>query len=378
MEKLEIIDLYDDSNKQHGKEFIDKTKSELNVKINEKKITRDLEWIDIMNFTIPYIDNIFRTPNRFIVNEEEIVKIEQARKVTVETIKHLSKNTNFIQTVDKRTGDVTPSKLLNVRKEETYNTYENRLIYTLMKNMKLFLNRRKESLTLEISAINKKDKNKSIKAFDFQANTKLKEEKIDTHVKLNVESDNSGEKAKENVEKILREIAEIERKILGLESTEVYRILEKEKPLLVREPVKKTNVILKNVNFQYAMKLWDYLRDNFDDKTKVTEIKKDYNDSGEMKHMMNEAFLLQYLVMKTLDEDEEEKKETKQEIQDIILEQMIDKMLDLNLNLKQRELKQLIATRYEILKYKKLEVIQELQKEFKKHIDDYIRKVEKK
>ena len=94
--------------------------------------------------------------------------------------------------------------------------------------------------------------------------------------------------------------------------------------------------------------------------------------------MMNEAFLLQYLVMKTLDEDEEEKKETKQEIQDIILEQMIDKMLDLNLNLKQRELKQLIATRYEILKYKKLEVIQELQKEFKKHIDDYIRKVEKK
>ena len=46
--------------------------------------------------TIPYIDNIFRSPNRFIVNEEEVVKIEQAKKITVETIKHLSKNTNFI------------------------------------------------------------------------------------------------------------------------------------------------------------------------------------------------------------------------------------------------------------------------------------------
>ena len=32
---------------------------------------------------------------------------------------------------------------------------------------------------------------------------------------------------------------------------------------LVREPIRKTNVVLKNVNFQYAMKLWSYLRDNY-------------------------------------------------------------------------------------------------------------------
>ena len=44
-------------------------------------------------------------------------------KITVETIKHLSKNTNFIQTIDPVTGDVTPSKLLKVRKEESYDTY---------------------------------------------------------------------------------------------------------------------------------------------------------------------------------------------------------------------------------------------------------------
>ena len=69
--------------------------------------------------------------------EEEVVKIEQAKKITVETIKHLSKNTNFIQTIDPVTGDVTPSKLLNVRKEESYDTYENRLIYTLVQNTKI-------------------------------------------------------------------------------------------------------------------------------------------------------------------------------------------------------------------------------------------------
>lgn len=55
-----------------------------------------------MEETVPYIDNILRNPNRFIVNEEEIVKIELARKITVESIKHLSKNTNLIQDYDKK------------------------------------------------------------------------------------------------------------------------------------------------------------------------------------------------------------------------------------------------------------------------------------
>ena len=124
MDNIEVISLYEDSNKQRVDKFISKTQSTLKVDIDKSKITRDVEWIDMMNFTVPYIDNIFRSPNRFIVNEEEIVKVEQAKKITVETIKHLSKNTNFIQKIDEKTGDVTPSKLLNVRKEETYDTYE--------------------------------------------------------------------------------------------------------------------------------------------------------------------------------------------------------------------------------------------------------------
>ena len=146
MDKLEIINLYENSNKNRIEEFTSKTNSTLKVNIDKKKMQKDSDWIKMMAFTIPYLDNIFRSPNRFIVNEEEIVKIEQAKKVSVETIKHLSKNTNFIQTVDKVTGDVTPSKLLNVRKEETYNTYENRLIYTLVQNMKRFIKKKKENL----------------------------------------------------------------------------------------------------------------------------------------------------------------------------------------------------------------------------------------
>ena len=163
---------------------------------------------------------------------------------------------------------------------------------------------------------------------------------------------------------------------MSLESTNVYQALDREKVLLVRDPIKKTNVILKNVNFQYAMKLWDYIRDNYQDRTTNVEEKKNYEDNGNLKNMMDESFLLQYLTMKTLDEDDLEERQTKQELQDVILEKMIDKMIDLNLDLSERELKQLVATRYEVLKYKRMEVIKEIQKIFKSSIDMYAKKVE--
>ena len=77
----EVFDLYERENKKNVKEFTEKVDSSLLIKTDYEKVTEDLEWIEIMELTLPYIDNIFRNPNRFIVNEEEIVKIERARKI---------------------------------------------------------------------------------------------------------------------------------------------------------------------------------------------------------------------------------------------------------------------------------------------------------
>ena len=377
MDNLGIIDLYEKSNQERSKKFIKKTSSTLRVETDKKKIARDIEWIEIMEETIPYIDNIFRSPNRFIINEEEVVKIEQAKKVTVETIKHLSKNTNFIQTIDKKTGDVTPSKLLNVRKEESYDTYENRLIYTLIQNMKLFIKRRKESLEKEVDVKNEQEENKDSKQLEYNATSNVQDEKISINILLNSVLDSQGENSTNSAQNILQRIEELENKISSLTVSEVYKVIEKLNISLVREPIKKTNVVLKNVNFQYAMKLWNYLRDNFDDKTTNVEEKQDYMDNGGLKQLIDETFLLQYLSMKTLDDDKIENQETHEEIKDLMVEQMIDKMLDMDVELTQKQLKDMILNRYEVIKYKKLEIIQELQKIFKEHIDKYIKKVEK-
>ena len=316
MDKLEVVDLYENANKTKIDEFTNKTNSTLKVNIDKKRKVKEFGWIEMMAFTIPYLDNILRKPNRFIVNEEEIVKIEQAKKVSVETIKHLSKNTNFIQTVDKETGDVTPSKLLNVRKEETYNTYENRLVFTLIQNMNRFIKKKKENLTKISPESENNTEEKDNKMLEYSATSTVEDEQIEVNLSLNSKLVPNSGKDTEELSTIIAQIDEIEKKIQGLQSTEVYKTLAKEHVLEVREPVKKTNVILKNVNFQYAMKLWDYLRDNFEDKDTSTEEQKDYMDNGNLKKMVDETFLLHYLTMQTLDNDDiEEKKDTKEEMQ---------------------------------------------------------------
>ncbi len=374
MDKLSIIDLYEDTDKNRANKFLNNTESTLNVVIDKKMQTRDLEWIDKMLETIPYIDKIFRSPNRFIINEEEIVKIEKTKKVTVESIKHLSKNTNFIQTYDPSTGEIIPSKLLNVNKEESYNTYENRLIYTLIQNMNDFIKRRKESIINQ--AENEKAECKNDKKFDYKANSSVDNEKVNISVNFNSCLDNSkiNEKKDSTVE-ILEKIQEVESKISSLTSSEVYKTIDKLHISLVKEPIKKTNVILKNVNFQYAMKLWSYLKDNFDEQLVEDKEFQDYMDDGELKKYIDEAFLLQYLSMKTLDDDQSEKEETKEEIKAILLEQLVDKMLDLDLTLTSEDLKQMIATRYETVKYKKMEALQEIQKIFKTHMEKYLKNI---
>ncbi|MEI3402135.1 MAG: DUF2357 domain-containing protein [Clostridia bacterium] len=376
MDSLDVIELYEDSNKDKVKKFIDSAESSLKVQSEKKYVTRDVEWMNLIEEAIPHLNHVFRTPNRFIQNEEEIVKIEQARKVSVETIKHLSKNTNFIQTVDEN-GDVIPSKLLNVRKEETYNTYENRLAYTLIQNIKFFINKRKKSLE-ESLGMGKDDENKDNKQLEYNAKSKLNDEDVDINVSISSKLDSQGKNSQEKNKNMIERIEEIERKITDIESNDVYKILDKLHVIPVKDPIKKTNMILKNVHFQYIMKLWEFMKDNFDTQTNATEENKDYMDNGQLKKMMDEAFLLQYLVMKTLDEDETEKQDTQKQVKAMVIEQMLDKMLDSDEEITEEQLQQMVAEKYEVIKYKKMAVLQDIQKIFKKNIELYEEKVEMK
>ena len=121
--------------------FLNNMNSTLAVKRDYEKMVYDHEWLEILEDVVPYIDNILRNPKRFIVNEEEIVKVELAKRVTVESVIHLTQHTNLIQDINED-GDVQPSKILNINREESLDTYENRFIFTLINNARQFFDER--------------------------------------------------------------------------------------------------------------------------------------------------------------------------------------------------------------------------------------------
>ena len=115
-----------------------------NRKLMEKAI--DVSWVEAIENGLVHVDNCLRTPRRTIEDVEEIVPIALSRKITVDSVKHLAQHTDYIQSVDKKTGKITPSKILNIHKEESLMTYENRFVNTLIDRLYIFINRRYEKL----------------------------------------------------------------------------------------------------------------------------------------------------------------------------------------------------------------------------------------
>ena len=117
------------------------------IKLNRKKRAKtfDMEWVEMIEDSIISLDNIVRNPRKFIVQEEDIVDISLARAISTESVKHLAQHTNFISSVD-ADGMVTPNKILNVTKEESFEVYENRFIYTLLRNLNNFITRRLDAI----------------------------------------------------------------------------------------------------------------------------------------------------------------------------------------------------------------------------------------
>lgn len=365
MENLSVIKLYE-KNKAKADKFNEKVRSDLNINTNFEKVIVDYEWLDLMEDTIRYLDNILRNPNRFIVNEEEIVKIELARRVTVESIRHLSKHTNYIQKIEDN-GDVKPSKILNINKDESYDTYENRLIYTLIENMKNFVELKKKE-TLTSSSI------KDIKKVEYQGKCNLGKEKININVSLNTALNSQLDNGVKSDLSIEQRITKLEQDITMLQSTDVYKDLRKKHVARVIPPIKKTNVILKNTNFQYAMKLWDFLQSHVANDTKVTKEHKNYEENGNIKNFMNETFYLNYLAIDTLSMDKDSK-EYEQNVEEIT-NNLIERIVELNVDMPLSTLKKQIGDKIVVTKTKRQASLTEIQNVFLKSINKYLEKVE--
>lgn len=365
---LDVFEMYAEADKKRVNDFNSKIESTMDVKIEKTKTKAEDMWIDIMEDTIEYLDNILRAPMRLIINEEEVVKIEKIKKVTVESIKHLSKNAGFIEDVDEN-GDVQPGKLLNVFKEETYNTYENRFVYTLIQKMLIIIRKQKKKYLEKGKAISKE-----FKRVEYTANSYNGKNKVDMQFIMTATEESSDADAERKQQ--LERIKNLERNVINLTLSATYQTLERENVTTITPPLKKTNALLKNVNFQYAVRLWDFLINEMDSvKSGSPENKvKEYKDRGKSKKYADETFLLNYLILTNL-EKPDLTNEHKKEIIEHLIANIVEKTIDVNEQITEEQLKDLVARQFTIIKYKRQVTSKEIQEIFKKHITKYVQKI---
>ena len=218
----------------------------------EKKI--DIRWVEAIERCIMPIENILRNPRKFIVQEEEVVIIERAKKITTESIRHLAQHTNMIAKVDED-GSVMPSKILNVFREESYEIYENRFLFTLIKQLEYFINIRYEALA-------QMSDDESLNSLKMESSLKKGNElitfKMEIAAKYNSNEDADGKKERSVMSRIKRI------KTLVDDFVHSNFMLEMRKCVPVRPPIMRTNVILKDPNFQQCLTLWQFIH-SYDD-----------------------------------------------------------------------------------------------------------------
>ena len=294
--------------------FFENLNSTLLVKRDYQNMQYDYEWLERIEEALPYIDNILRNPKRFIINEEEIVKVEQSKKTTVESIIHLTQHTNYIQDYNEETNEVKPSKVLNINKDESLDTYENRFVYTLIENLRLFYQMRCKE-----SGLNSLFQDK--KYFNYTANTKIGIDSMKVDVVFSSIARDSKEILNEHGESISDRLRKVKTQLDGFTQTELCKTLTHLHVSPVRSPIKKTNVILKNPNFQQAEKLWNYIQ-TFESKDKTERDKKDYLDDSELRNQYNQMFMMLYTANELIENNKDDKN------YDRVITDMIDRFIE--------------------------------------------------
>ena len=261
----------------------------------EKKI--DIRWVDAIEKCIIPLDTIIRNPRKFIVQEEEIVPIERAKKITAESVRHLAQHTNMIARVD---GDrVTPSQILNVFREESFEIYENRFIFTLMKNLQHFIDQRYDvlfslsndetmsSLKMDSEVVNGREKIMFKLEIGTQTTDDLRGEKVE---------DVKDATAFQRVERIKRIINEFAHSTF-------MRDLQGCTP--VRPPIMRTNVISKDINFKACLELWQFISSYDEVGYEILTKETDEMVSGEYMEDLYRMFATNYMLLKNNSVEEE-------------------------------------------------------------------------
>lgn len=279
-------------NNNELKIFMAKTKSKVWVDSKEEEVLVDFSWVQKVEECLPYIDKIVRVPKRFLIQDEEIIGVEKAKKTTTETIRHLAQNSDLIENVG-ADGMIQPKKVLNITKEDTIDIYENRFIFTLIKNLERFIDVQLESFGDDGSYFTCDRK------VSYEGETSLRFDKIKVNISLENQRHHEIPVPDEGQQTMQERVRAIKGIISGLSRTEFIKSLSQVS--LVKSPIRKTNLILKEINFKKASELWDYLERFQIEQPKITRKNEIITENEGIKEQFDFGYYVDFDALSILD-----------------------------------------------------------------------------
>lgn len=365
----------DNSLRQKSNTFIERITSDMYFKSDVAGDSLSFEWVDVIEDACIYIDNIIRNPKLALITEEDIVLIEKAKKVSVASVKNLSKNTHYIEKIDAVTNDVQPSKLLIERREETYNTYENRFIYTLIEYTIRFVLKKEKSLEDFTS--------KSDKTLEYAASTTTGSERVNIELKISTNElpkETDSDVMDDDVASVKNRLKAIKDYFTNWKRSEFMTSLEEARVPFVSSPIKKTNLILKNPNFQVATKLWEYIQ-TYDFVDKETT-KEDLETTGNnlIKGILDDTFLMNYYVLDSIAATQKAQKEKLAKYAVLMIagqvRRAIELLLQSGVEISDEEILSMISAELKSEKGKTVVSSADIKKKFQKAMDEYFEKTQ--
>lgn len=344
----------------------------------DSNFTGDLlafSWLDEIEAACPFIDTIVRDAKLFLIKEENVVLIEKSKRIGVSSIKDLARHTERINKYIPETEDVEPSKILDIRSEETYNIYENRFLYTVVRLLDKFIAKKEKLL--------KNFELKDNKLLEYKASTLTESERVKLELKIESESlpnDNINKNIKDQIREVRKRIKRIKEFLASWEHSQMIRELEAQHVAMVEPPIKKTNLILKNPNFQMAYKLWEFLyKYEFEDRESDEEDEE--GKAGDvLKGFLDHSFLIDYYVMEAMATSKREQKKKMSKYAVFLLNQELERVILLlkkcGFSITDEELLKMMLKSLRNGRSERLVGADDVKKKFKSAIDEYLERIE--
>ena len=208
----------------------------------------DETWLTVVEEGIESIFKIVDKPRRFIATKEEVVPVALAKKISADSVRHLSQNTQFIAT--NAAGEMQPTKILNVTTEESYDLYENRFVYHLIQRLFAFVDKRTDVIFWATG-----DETCNVMSMESKVDDAY--EQISYKVEMTVKNKQSLVENDTDNMSVFKRIDRVRRMSRVLRQSSFCEIMNGCAKVL--SPIQRTNLMMKDPDYRACYKLWQFI-----------------------------------------------------------------------------------------------------------------------